>query len=138
MKKNQDYILTSLTSCVIINSNSDITDIKKGDENNVKSNDSKTARGITSNIKESRKGKRLYHESVGITNSLGLGEQNGIGGENMECKKCKTECSDNANFCENCGSKLKETCDCWIKKEPYNCGEEKCPGYRFFEIEKYH
>lgn len=56
----------------------------------------------------------------------------------MECKNCKTECSDNANFCENCGSKLKETCDCWIKKEPYNCGKEKCPGYRLFKIEKYH
>ena len=52
----------------------------------------------------------------------------------MECKNCKTECSSKANFCENCGSKLKETCACWIKKEPYNCGEEKCPGYRLFKI----
>ncbi len=33
-------------------------------------------------------------------------------------------------------TKLKEVCDCWIKKEPYNCGQEKCPGYRLFAVEK--
>lgn len=54
----------------------------------------------------------------------------------MECPACQAENPDNANFCNLCGVKLKEVCDCWIKKEPYNCGQEKCPGYRFFVIEK--
>lgn len=100
--------MTSLISCVIINSNSDITDIKKGDENNVKSNDSKTARGITSNIKESRKGKRLYHESVGITNSLGLGEQNCVGGENMQETELKIKITVDDTELEKALAKAKE------------------------------
>lgn len=51
----------------------------------------------------------------------------------MECIKCKHKNSDNANFCEKCGNKLKEICNCWIKKEPYNCGEQKCPSYRLYK-----
>lgn len=54
----------------------------------------------------------------------------------MKCTSCRTENSDSANFCKLCGTKLKEVCDCWIKKEPYNCGQEKCPGYRLFAAEK--
>ena len=81
MKKNQDYILTSLISCDIINSKGDITDIKKGDENNVKSNDGKTTGRITPNIKEICKEKRLHHEPVGFANSLGMGKRKRIGGE---------------------------------------------------------
>jgi hypothetical protein len=51
----------------------------------------------------------------------------------MECKKCKSE-NQNGNFCTNCGTKLKKECSyCWIKKEPYNCGERRCPSYRLYK-----
>lgn len=51
----------------------------------------------------------------------------------MECYKCRYKNDDNANFCVICGNKLKEICNCWIKKEPYNCGEQKCPSYRLYK-----
>ncbi|WP_445297954.1 zinc-ribbon domain-containing protein [Flintibacter sp. HCN-6482] len=54
----------------------------------------------------------------------------------VECPSCRAKNPDRANFCKSCGTKLKEVCDCWIKKEPYNCGQEKCPGYRLFVVEK--
>lgn len=48
----------------------------------------------------------------------------------IECNKCGFTNSD-ANFCTKCGNKLQELCYyCWVKKQPYNCGEEKCPSYR--------
>lgn len=50
----------------------------------------------------------------------------------MECRKCRAK-NQNGNFCTECGTKLKEVCCCWIKKEPYNCGEEKCPSYRLYK-----
>ena len=53
--------------------------------------------------------------------------------EEMECLKCKYKNSDYANFCVMCGSKLNEICNCWIKKEPYNCGKEQCPSYRLYK-----
>ena len=34
------------------------------------------------------------------------------------------------NFCEHCGAKLKEVCDCWVLKKKYNCGFDECKGYR--------
>lgn len=54
----------------------------------------------------------------------------------MKCKHCGAKCFNSANFCNICGSKLKEICNCWIKKEPYNCGADKCPGYKLFKLEK--
>ena len=51
----------------------------------------------------------------------------------MECRKCKTHNAESSNFCIECGTKLKEVCNCWIKKEPYNCGEEKCPSHRLYK-----
>lgn len=54
----------------------------------------------------------------------------------MHCKRCGAENQDDANFCEKCAGKLKETCNCWVKKEPYNCGQDQCPGYRLFQMEK--
>lgn len=54
----------------------------------------------------------------------------------MNCKKCGTENLAEANFCRKCGAKLREVCDCWIKKEPYNCGQGKCPGYGLFRLER--
>ena len=53
----------------------------------------------------------------------------------MICK-CGKENRDGANFCAECGAKLVEVCDCWVKKEPYNCGQAECPGYRLFLLEK--
>ncbi len=34
-----------------------------------------------------------------------------------------------ANFSPLTGEKLHQTCECWVKKESYNCGQTKCPGY---------
>ncbi len=50
----------------------------------------------------------------------------------MVCGKCGFEDQDSGNFCRRCGSKLRRVCDCYIKKEPYNCGQDPCPGYRLF------
>lgn len=54
----------------------------------------------------------------------------------MTCKECGAENSDNANFCRMCGKKLRVVCNCYIKKEPYNCGQDQCPGYRLVPMEK--
>ena len=54
----------------------------------------------------------------------------------MNCPVCGADNVDAANFCRSCGAKLREVCNCWIKKEPYNCGQCKCPGYRLFQMEK--
>ena len=48
------------------------------------------------------------------------------------CKVCGTVNAEDANFCRMCAVKLKSVCDCWVKKEPYNCGQDQCPGYRLF------
>lgn len=50
----------------------------------------------------------------------------------MICKTCGTENADSANFCRQCSAKLRAVCNCWIRKEPYNCGQDQCPGYRLF------
>ena len=47
----------------------------------------------------------------------------------MKCPVCNSEVSEKDNFCMFCGEKLKKECFCWIKKDTYNCGESKCPGY---------
>jgi len=53
----------------------------------------------------------------------------------MQCKSCSAECGEQANFCRRCGAKLWEVCNCHIKKEPYNCGQDQCPGYGLFVLE---
>lgn len=54
----------------------------------------------------------------------------------MKCEACGKENKETANFCKYCGSKLKEVCNCWIKKDNYNCGESSCPGYGLFRLER--
>lgn len=55
----------------------------------------------------------------------------------MKCSKCEKENDSCCNFCVFCGTKLKSTCRCWVKKKDnYNCGESSCPGYGLFKIEK--
>ena len=51
---------------------------------------------------------------------------------NIQCKACGIDNDAKANFCRSCGRKLRATCDCFVKKEPYNCGQDQCPGYRLF------
>ncbi|ACQ52301.1 hypothetical protein [Clostridium botulinum] len=55
----------------------------------------------------------------------------------MKCPKCNKE-TNGINFCMQCGAKLNKTCkECWMKnRQPYNCGFEKCPGYKLPIIEK--
>ena len=38
------------------------------------------------------------------------------------------------NFCPHCGKKINPVCNCWVKKEPFNCGQEKCPGYGLYAL----
>ena len=54
-------------------------------------------------------------------------------GETLKCQNCKTQNNDENNFCFNCGTKLRKECNCWVKKEPYNCERGKCPGYRLYK-----
>ena len=55
----------------------------------------------------------------------------------MQCPKCGHESSDGDNFCKDCGSKLKNECNCWVKKKGnYNCGCDSCPGYGLFRNER--
>ncbi len=57
----------------------------------------------------------------------------------MECQHCGYKnINGPANFCPKCGQKLNETCEiCWVKnKKPYNCGQDKCPGYRLHMLGK--
>lgn len=52
------------------------------------------------------------------------------------CKTCGEKIS--GNFCGKCGVKVCETCNkCWVKNnQAYNCGFEKCPGYKLLALEK--
>ena len=54
-------------------------------------------------------------------------------GKTVRCPACEACCEADANFCRSCGAKIRGVCDCWIMKEPYNCGQSKCPGYRLFQ-----
>ena len=48
----------------------------------------------------------------------------------MKCQHCGNErIKEKDNFCSACGKKLKAECNCWIKKDSYNCGEDSCPGW---------
>ena len=49
--------------------------------------------------------------------------------EKVKCPKCNVEVID-GNFCEHCGAKLKQVCDCWVLKKKYNCGFDECKGYK--------
>lgn len=54
----------------------------------------------------------------------------------LKCGSCGTENPQSANFCRRCSAKLRMVCDCWVKKQPYNCGQDQCPGYGLFKILK--
>lgn len=49
--------------------------------------------------------------------------------EKIKCPACNAEVSD-GNFCNLCGAKIKEICDCWVLGKPYNCRSKICPGVR--------
>ena len=54
----------------------------------------------------------------------------------MICLKCNSVNKKEANFCVYCGTKLKQKCNCWMKKKDnYDCGESSCPGYGLFRKE---
>lgn len=52
--------------------------------------------------------------------------------EKVKCPKCNVEVWD-GNFCEHCGAKLKEVCNCWVLKRKYNCSSDTCKGYKLFK-----
>ncbi len=51
------------------------------------------------------------------------------------CEACGAENTKDANFCRMCATKLNPVCNCWVKKEPYNCGQDQCPGHRLLLAE---
>lgn len=53
----------------------------------------------------------------------------------VKCSSCGYTAEESHNFCKKCGKKLREICDCWVKKSNYNCGESSCPGYRLYVLE---
>ena len=53
----------------------------------------------------------------------------------MKCPQCGAEQPDSANFCTRCQKKLRVVCDCWVKKQPHNCGQDECPGWRLWVME---
>ena len=38
------------------------------------------------------------------------------------------------NFCADCAGKLVKECDCWVLRRKFNCGLEKCPGYKLLVL----
>lgn len=38
------------------------------------------------------------------------------------------------NFCSDCAGKLVKDCDCWVLHRKFNCGLEKCPGYKLLVL----
>lgn len=38
------------------------------------------------------------------------------------------------NFCNKCGKKLANMCDCWLMKRPYHCSFQKCPDMSAFTL----
>ena len=54
----------------------------------------------------------------------------------MICKNCGKENREDANFCVSCSQKLRNVCNCWVKKMPYDCGLEKCPGLRLCMVKE--
>jgi methionyl-tRNA synthetase len=44
------------------------------------------------------------------------------------CPSCGREYH-SGNFCGGCGRKMVGTCNCWLKKQPFNCRQTKCLGY---------
>lgn len=66
-----------------------------------------------------------------------LKKQDEEGGEYVKCPHCgNNRVIESDNFCGKCGRKLKDFCNCWIKKDSYDCGEDSCPGYGLFALEK--
>lgn len=52
--------------------------------------------------------------------------------EKVKCPKCNVKVID-GNFCEHCGAKLKEVCNCWVLKRKYNCSSDTCKGYKLLK-----
>ena len=51
--------------------------------------------------------------------------------EKLKGPNCKAEVEATDNFCTHCGTRLKKTCNCWVKKkDSYDCGESSCPGLK--------
>jgi hypothetical protein len=53
------------------------------------------------------------------------------------CKHCGYENRAQANFCRECGHKVAEVCDCWLRKTRYNCGMDECPDWLSYVRETY-
>ena len=56
---------------------------------------------------------------------------------NMKCPNCgNTNITESHNFCEECGTKLRRICNCWVKKGSYDCGYDNCPGYALSRLQQ--
>ena len=54
----------------------------------------------------------------------------------FKCPRCGKFLPEGAKFCPYCRKKVRKVCKCWVKKMPYDCGMDKCPGYKLWMIEK--
>ena len=54
----------------------------------------------------------------------------------IKCPYCKNLIPEKSNFCPRCRKKVRKVCNCWVKKIPYDCGMDECPGYDLWIIEK--
>lgn len=72
----------------------------------------------------------FYHKTL-LKVELCNREVKKISNKKTICPNCNHENKKEANFCVNCGQKLRESCKCWVtKQDNYSCGEESCPGYK--------
>lgn len=53
----------------------------------------------------------------------------------IKCPHCG-QTVESGNFCEQCGQKMVSKCACWVKKQPYDCGHEQCPGIKLIVDER--
>lgn len=47
------------------------------------------------------------------------------------CPHCEVSVR-HGNFCSLCGTKLHDSCECWVLEKPFNCGQAECPGLNLF------
>lgn len=53
--------------------------------------------------------------------------------QKIKCPHCGEEIW-SGNFCATCGGKLVKVCDCAFLGKPFDCGYDKCPGFKIYRL----